>query len=129
MRDSSERILTTQAGSLPRPPDLIELNRARQQGAAEDEAGFQARLRDAVREVVARQRAAGIDVPGDGELGKAMGQPVDYGAWWTYSFKRLGGLELEPIGLYDQPAHRSSPAHVVLSSFGDRRDRVRFADA
>ena len=129
MRGSSERILTTQAGSLPRPPDLIELNRARQQGAAEDEAGFQARLRDAVREVVARQRAAGIDVPGDGELGKAMGQPVDYGAWWTYSFKRLGGLELEPIGLYDQPAHRSSPGHVVLSSFGDRRDRVRFADA
>ena len=117
MRGSSQRILTTQAGSLPRPPDLIELNRARQQGAAEDEAGFQARLRDAVREVVARQRAAGIDVPGDGELGKAMGQPVDYGAWWTYSFKRLGGLELEPIGLYDQPAHRSSPGHVVLSSF------------
>ena len=89
MRGSSQRILTTQAGSLPRPPDLIELDRARQQGAAEDEAGFQARLRDAVREVVARQRAAGIDVPGDGELGKAMGQPVDYGAWWTYSFERL----------------------------------------
>ena len=122
-------MLTTQAGSLPRPPDLIELNHARQAGESADEAAFQARLREAVAELITKQRAVGLDVVGDGEFGKAMGQPVDYGAWWTYSFKRLGGLELQDIGLYDQPIHRSSPGHVVLSSFGDRRDRQLFAEA
>ncbi|MGH7910459.1 MAG: epoxyalkane--coenzyme M transferase, partial [Candidatus Dormibacteraceae bacterium] len=116
MRNSSDRILTTQAGSLPRPPDLIEMNQARQDGTGTDEAAFQVRLRSSVIELVARQRDLGLDIVGDGEYGKAMGQPVDYGAWWTYSFKRLGGLELGDVGLFDLPSHRSTPGHVVLSS-------------
>ncbi|MGH7920366.1 MAG: cobalamin-independent methionine synthase II family protein [Candidatus Dormibacteraceae bacterium] len=129
MRNSSDRILTTQAGSLPRPADLIEMNQARQDGTGTDEAAFQVRLRSSVIELVARQRDLGLDIVGDGEYGKAMGQPVDYGAWWTYSFKRLGGLELGDVGLFDLPSHRSTPGHVVLSSFGDRRDRAAFAEA
>ena len=80
MKRSAQRILTSHAGSLPRPDELIELNRARQAGESRDEAGYQERLRLAVEDVVRRQKAAGIDIAGDGEYGKAMGQRVNYGA-------------------------------------------------
>jgi len=128
MKRRDARILTTQAGSLPRPDDLIELNRARAAGEAGDEAGYQARLASAVAEVVQRQKTAGIDVPGDGEFGKAMGQKVNYGAWWSYSFQRLGGLELG-LELYRLPPQRSSAGRVRLTSFSDRRDRALFPAA
>lgn len=128
MKKSSDRILTSHAGSLPRTDDLIEANRQREAGRA-DEATFQEKLRHGVAEVVRRQKEAGIAVPGDGEYGKSMGHKINYRAWWSYSFQRLGGLKVAGLGLYDFPVHRSSPGHVVLSSFGDRRDRLRFAAA
>ena len=129
MKRSSGRILTSHAGSLPRPDHLIEANRQRLTGGEVDEGEFQQQLRAAVTDVVRRQREVGIDVPGDGEYGKAMGSRVNYGAWWSYSFQRLGGLELTGLGLYDFPAQRSEPGNIVLTSFGDRRDRVAFSDA
>lgn len=129
MKKSTERIHTSHAGSLPRPDDLIELNRARLAEGFGDEAAFQERLRAAVMDVVTRQQELGIDIPGDGEYGKAMGHRVNYGAWWSYSFQRLGGLELTGPGLYEMPARRSEPGRIVLTSFGDRRDRRRFAEA
>jgi 5-methyltetrahydropteroyltriglutamate--homocysteine methyltransferase len=58
-----------------------------------------------------------------------MGHKVNYRAWWSYSFQRLGGLELGTTGLYDMPAHRARPGEVVLTSFADRRDRLKFAAA
>ena len=128
MTGTRSRILTTQAGSLPRPDDLIELNRARQAGESTDEQAYQTRLGAAVAEVVRRQQTIGIDVPGDGEYGKAMGQRVNYGAWWSYSFQRLGGLELG-MELYRIPARRSEPGRVRLTSFSDRRDRALFSAA
>ena len=129
MRTSRDRILTSHAGSLPRPDDLIDANRAREAGGAADEAGFQVRLRAGVADVVRRQKEAGVDVPNDGEFGKGMGHRVNYRAWWSYSFNRLGGLELGTTGLYDVPAKRSRPGEVVLTSFADRRDRLKFAAA
>ncbi|MET0850166.1 MAG: epoxyalkane--coenzyme M transferase, partial [Candidatus Rokuibacteriota bacterium] len=129
MKGSRDRILTSHAGSLPRPDELIEANRARESGESADEARFQQELRAGVTGVVRQQKAAGIDVPGDGEFGKSMGHRVNYRAWWSYSFQRLGGLELTSAGLYDMPARRSKPDEVVLTSFGDRRDRLRFAAA
>jgi 5-methyltetrahydropteroyltriglutamate--homocysteine methyltransferase len=129
MRSSRDRILTSHAGSLPRPDALIEANRTRASGGGADEAQFQAQLRAAVSDVVGRQKELGIDLPGDGEYGKSMGHRVNYGAWWSYSFQRLGGLELSGPGLYAMPVHRSRPGNVVLTSFGDRRDRTRFAAA
>ena len=85
-------------GSLPRPDDLIELTRARQEGESNDAAGYQAQLAAAVRDVVRRQqRLRHRPSPGDGEYGKDMGQKINYGAWWSYSFQRLGGLRLGDV--------------------------------
>jgi 5-methyltetrahydropteroyltriglutamate--homocysteine methyltransferase len=129
MKHSADGILTSHAGSLPRPEDLIDANRARESGMTTDERRFQDQLRSSVAEVVALQKQAGIAVPGDGEFGKSMGHRVNYRAWWSYSFQRLGGLELGTTGLYDMPAQRSRPGEVVLTSFADRRDRLKFAAA
>src|SRR2546428_9459786 len=129
MRQSRDQILTSHAGSLPRPEALIDANRARESGMETDELRFQGQLRTSVAEVVRLQKQAGIAIPGDGEFGKSMGHKVNYRAWWSYSFQRLGGLELGTTGLYDMPAQRSRPNEVVLTSFADRRDRVRFAAA
>ena len=129
MRASSDHILTSHVGSLPRPDDLIAANWARESGEAVDEHGFEKKLRASIAEVVRRQRELGIDVPGDGEYGKSMGHQVNYGAWLSYCFHRLGGLDLSGPDMRDMPPRRSRPGEVVLTSFADRRDRVRFAAA
>ena len=82
-----------------------------------------------MHDVVAKQVAAGVTVPGDGEYGKSMGHKVNYGAWWSYSFSRLSGLDPNGPALYDMPPVRSKPGDVQLTSFADRRDRLRFIDA
>src|SRR5262249_62166255 len=94
MKASRDRILTSHAGSLPRPDELIEAYRAHEAEGAGDDAGFPARLRAAVADRVRRPVDPGIGIPGDGEFGKSMGHRVNYRAWWSYSFQRLGGLEL-----------------------------------
>jgi 5-methyltetrahydropteroyltriglutamate--homocysteine methyltransferase len=129
MRTSRERIRTSHAGSLPRPDALIDAHRAREAGESIDASGFQRTLGDAVADVVRQQKELGIDVPGDGEFGKAMAQRVNYGSWWRYSWLRLGGLAAGGLTLYEMEPKRSSPGAVVLTSFGDRRDRGRFAAA
>jgi 5-methyltetrahydropteroyltriglutamate--homocysteine methyltransferase len=123
MRNSSDHILSSHAGSLPRPDALIGA------WAANDESALTQALAAAVSDVVRRQKELGIDVPGDGEFGKPMAQRVNYGSWWRYSWSRLGGLDPNGPSLYEMEARRSSPGHVVLTSFGDRRDRTRFAAA
>jgi 5-methyltetrahydropteroyltriglutamate--homocysteine methyltransferase len=127
---AGHRIPTTHAGSLPRTPDLLDLNRARLAGDGQvTESAFAERLRAAVEQVVRRQVELGLDVPNDGEYGHEMDSAVDYGAWWGYVFYRLGGLELGGTPLWQMPPRRSSPGHVVLSSFADRRDWQLFAEA
>ena len=129
MRASSDHILTSHAGSLPRPDDLIEANRARDAGEATDEQAFQQTLRRAVGDVVRRQKEFGIDVPGDGEFGKSVGSPVNYGAWWNYAFQRLGGLELGGPSLDHMTPRSARPGEIVLTNAARRRDRLRFAAA
>jgi 5-methyltetrahydropteroyltriglutamate--homocysteine methyltransferase len=102
MRHSDNRILTSHAGSLPRPDELIEANRAFYEDKSIDEARFNAVLGGAVGDVVRRQNETGIDVPGDGEFGKAMAQRVNYGSWWRYSSLRFGGLAAGGLTLYEQ---------------------------
>ncbi|HEY7967047.1 MAG TPA: cobalamin-independent methionine synthase II family protein [Solirubrobacteraceae bacterium] len=122
----AERILTSHAGSLPRPDDLIELNRRRLDGETLDEDDYAKHLHDATVDVVARQRQVGIDLPNDGEYGHAMGSKVDYGAWWSYIFSRLGGLGLW-TGMADLPT-RPPTSTIALGTFMQRRDWNRFAD-
>ena len=83
MRTNSNRVLTSHVGSLPRPEGLIKWNYAFLKGESVNEDTFQTQLRDAVAEVVRKQKKIGIDIPNDGEYGHAMGSKVDYGAWWT----------------------------------------------
>ena len=129
MRSSTDHILTSHVGSLPRPDELIAANRARDAGEAIDPGQFEATLSAAVIDVVRRQHAIGIDVPGDGEFGKSMAQRVNYGSWWRYSWQRLGGIEPGGQTLYEMAPHRSRPGEIVLTSQDDRRDRQLFAAA
>ena len=121
MRVSSDHILTSHVGSLPRPDDLVEANRAREAGEATDAEAFQGKLRSAVGDVVRHQRELGIDIPGDGEFGKSMGHRVNYGAWLSYCFHRLGGLDLTGPDMRDMPPKRSRSGEVALTSFSWRR--------
>ena len=89
MKRSTDRILTTHVGSLPRPDDLMALYAA---NAPDDK--LQPRLRAAVGDIVRRQAETGIDVVNDGEYGKAMRSAMDFGAWWSYVYPRLEGFEL-----------------------------------
>jgi 5-methyltetrahydropteroyltriglutamate--homocysteine methyltransferase len=88
MKRSSERILTTHVGSLPRPPDLLALLQAKERGEAFDAVALQGRVREAVAEVVNRQAAAGIDILADGEMGRFGFIP--------YVNERLSGIEARP---------------------------------
>ena len=123
MKASSDHILTSHAGSLPRPDELIV------SWSADDDRALAQKLTAAVAEVVRRQKQLSIDVPGDGEYGKSMGHRVNYGAWWRYSFLRLGGLDMGGLGLYELPARRSRPGEVVLTSFADRRLHLGYRGA
>jgi 5-methyltetrahydropteroyltriglutamate--homocysteine methyltransferase len=86
-----DRILATHTGSLIRPPELLAFLAAKERGQEIDEDAYQRTLRDAVKDVVRRQVEAGIDVPDDGEMGKA--------SWITYLYERVSGLEVRPITL------------------------------
>jgi 5-methyltetrahydropteroyltriglutamate--homocysteine methyltransferase len=129
MKVNTDHILTSHVGSLPRPDDLIEANRAREAGGTSDERSFQTTLRNAVHDAVRRQKEFGINVPGDGEFGKSMGHRVNYGAWWNYAFLRLGGLELGGSSLDHMTPRQGRPGEIVLLNAARRRDRVRFAAA
>jgi 5-methyltetrahydropteroyltriglutamate--homocysteine methyltransferase len=85
---SDDRIAVTHVGSLVRPDELISHLRAFDRGESYDEAAHARCLADSVRDVVARQRDAGVDVVSDGEYGKS--------AWNYYVYERLGGIELRP---------------------------------
>ena len=120
-------IETSHAGSLPRPDDLLDLNRRRAAGEGVDDAAYAQELQDATVDVVRRQRELGIDLPNDGEYGHAMGQKVDYGAWWSYIFGRLGGLGLLTDMTQIPVADPSST--IKIGTLMDRRDWKAFADA
>lgn len=70
MRTSTDRILTTHTGSLPRPAALVSLIIAREKGEAVDADVYERESAKAVTEVVAKQKAAGVDIVSDGEMSK-----------------------------------------------------------
>jgi 5-methyltetrahydropteroyltriglutamate--homocysteine methyltransferase len=108
MRRSTERILATHVGSLIRPAPLLPFIRAKQNGQGYDHQAYAACLKESVQEIVQGQKAAGIDVPSDGEFGKAI-------SWSQYALERLSGFE----------RRRSVPGS---DPFKRGADRARFAE-
>jgi 5-methyltetrahydropteroyltriglutamate--homocysteine methyltransferase len=91
MKRSTNRILTTHTGSLPRPGDLVEMLQAKDDEQPIDEAAFDARVKSAVQEIVKSQVESGVDIVSDGEMSKP--------AFATYVIQRLGGFG----GVCDDP--------------------------
>ncbi len=83
-----KRILTTHVGSLPRPLELLDMMKARLAGVPYDRAAYDAKVREAVAETVARQLECGIDIVADGEQSKP--------GFFTYVRERLQGFEPRP---------------------------------
>jgi 5-methyltetrahydropteroyltriglutamate--homocysteine methyltransferase len=84
MQPSTERILTTHAGSLPRPAQLLPLVFAQEAGESVDADRLDAEIQAAVKETVKKQAAAGVDVLNDGEVSKP--------SYATYVKDRLTGF-------------------------------------
>jgi 5-methyltetrahydropteroyltriglutamate--homocysteine methyltransferase len=88
MKTSTDRILTTHTGSLPRPKPLMDLILGREKGDTIDAATFEAATAKAVDEVVAQQVACGVDIVSDGEMSKP--------SYTTYIRHRVTGIEPDP---------------------------------
>jgi 5-methyltetrahydropteroyltriglutamate--homocysteine methyltransferase len=86
VKRSTDRILSTHAGALPRSEELRQLVFARASGAAYDQAALAGRLRSEVADVVRRQADCGVDSVNDGELGKTT--------FTSYVQERLRGFEV-----------------------------------
>ena len=84
MQRSTDRFLTTHTGSLPRPEDLIRMMFAKEEGVPVEPRALAARIREAVADIIKRQRGAGIDVVNDGEMSKP--------SYATYIKDRLNGF-------------------------------------
>ena len=85
MKRSTDRVLTTHVGSLPRPADLLEMIRARARGVPGDPQALAARVRSAVADAVRKQLDVGLDIVCDGEMGKP--------GFIHYVNERLAGFE------------------------------------
>jgi 5-methyltetrahydropteroyltriglutamate--homocysteine methyltransferase len=121
MQHSTKRILTTHAGSLPRPPDLLDMLAAKEQGQSVDEARRAARLPGAVKEIVQKQIELGIDIIDDGEYSKP--------SFVTYANERLSGFEVDKEHRHRGPWEGSRealsfPDFYAQGHVGARQDRM-----
>ncbi|OGA21104.1 MAG: hypothetical protein A3I02_09900 [Betaproteobacteria bacterium RIFCSPLOWO2_02_FULL_67_26] len=110
MKRSTDRILTTHAGSLPRSDELRQLIFAKAEGRPYDRDALASRLRGEIAEVVRTQIACGIDSVNDGELGKTN--------FNHYVRGRLSGFESRPF----RPGQDPEPLSIA------GRDRIRFPE-
>src|SRR5688572_16036261 len=109
MQRSTQRILTTHTGSLPRPEPLTQLYVKRSRGEPVDQAEIERIGRDAVRDVVAKQREAGIDVGNNGE------QQRD--SFFLYLRSRLSGLG----GSWTRPTRGDVDAYPIFQKMWTRQ--------
>jgi 5-methyltetrahydropteroyltriglutamate--homocysteine methyltransferase len=121
MQHSTKRILTTHAGSLPRPRDLLDMLAAKEEGQPVDEAARGARLPGAVKEIVAKQVELGIDIVDDGEYSKP--------SFVTYVNERLGGFEIDTEHRHRGPWEGSReaisfPEFYAQGHVGQRQNRM-----
>jgi 5-methyltetrahydropteroyltriglutamate--homocysteine methyltransferase len=103
MKRSTDQILTTHTGSLPRPDDLVAMLEGHDQRELQTQPGFAARVKEAVAEIVQKQMAAGVSVVNDGEMSK-----VGYS---TYVSDRLTGFGEGSEPAYALVEARDFPAY------------------
>jgi 5-methyltetrahydropteroyltriglutamate--homocysteine methyltransferase len=96
MKRSTNRILTTNVGSLARPHDLLEVMREKEHGRPYDPDAFATLVRSAVGDAVRKQADCRLDVISDGEQGKVN--------FLTYVCERLSGLEPSSAAAMPQPS-------------------------
>jgi 5-methyltetrahydropteroyltriglutamate--homocysteine methyltransferase len=117
VKRSTERFLTTHTGSLPRPPDLIRMMFAREEGVPVDVSALAVRVRGAVEDVVRMQAESGLDVVNDGEMSKP--------SYATYIKDRLHGFGGESHALiYQDLAEFPELARRVFGDPGRSRRRT-----
>ena len=112
MKTSTDRILTTHVGSLPRPQPVVDMLFTQDRGEAYDPNEFDRVIAAGVDSAVSHQLAAGIDVIDDGEMSK-----ISYG---TYIRHRLSGFVTGDVP-------RQTPED--LNDFPEFRDRLTAAGA
>ena len=106
MKTSTERILTTHVGSLPRPQDVVDLLFAQDRGEPVDQALFDSTMKRGVADAIQKQQESGVDIVSDGETSK-----ISYA---TYIRHRLTGFE----------GDSSRPTPQDLDDFPEYRDRL-----
>ena len=109
MRLSTDRILTTHVGSMPRPQEVVDLLFAEdnEQLTANQHAQYDEVIQRNVLDVVQKQSSAGVDIPSDGEMSK-----ISYA---TYIRHRLTGFSIGEVP-------RATPKD--LDEFPEFRDRL-----
>ena len=105
MKRSTDRILTTHAGSLPRPPGLREIVAAKSAGQPYDEGDLARRIHNGVAEVVRLQVDSGIDVVNDGELSKT--------SFTDYVRSRISGFEERNLRPEDTPRQEIAARDII----------------
>jgi 5-methyltetrahydropteroyltriglutamate--homocysteine methyltransferase len=106
MKTSTERILTTHVGSLPRPQDVVDLLFAQDRGEPVDQGLFDSTMKRGVADAIQKQQESGVDIVSDGETSK-----ISYA---TYIRHRLTGFE----------GDSSRPTPQDLDDFPEYRDRL-----
>ena len=112
MKLSTDRILTTHVGSLPRPQEVVDFLFAQDRGEPIDPVAFDEVMARGVRDAVGHQAKAGLDILDDGEMSK-----ISYG---TYIRHRLSGFEPGDVP-------RATPAD--LDDFPEYRDKLAASGA
>jgi 5-methyltetrahydropteroyltriglutamate--homocysteine methyltransferase len=92
MQQSTHKILTTHAGSLPRPASLIKLHTAQFGGTPVEAAELAQAAEEASRAVIARQIEAGLDIVNNGEMGRES-----FFSYVQHRMTGFGGSSTRPI--------------------------------
>jgi len=116
MKRNIDRILTTHAGSLPRPDDLWQMLVAKRDGQPYDETRFEERVRSAVQEAVQQQIHCGIDIVNDGELRKPN--------FLVYARERLSGFSQRAADAVSRPSLIFGRDIVDFPEYFDERQKT-----
>jgi 5-methyltetrahydropteroyltriglutamate--homocysteine methyltransferase len=131
MLHSRDRILTTHVGSLPRNDTLTDLLIRRQAGEAIPAATMDAEMDRAVAEIVARQRAAGVDIGNDGEQQRVGFQtyiPARMSGFGGES-KRKVGKDFQEVPELIEQFLRRFPKRSKISNAPQAIGEVRYLDS